>query len=445
MIIKKFQGNTETEAITKARDELGKDAVVMNVKTIKPRGIMKLFKPQVVEVTAALDESNNTGSTAAASAPQPSVPSDAAREAAEAFKSMMAAVPKPESDSAGVQDPKAAPVYSPGLPPSPASAPQPSPEADPAKSKALEENMEKLQELLRAQIASEEMKGTKMAPAATDRDPATRRKEEAESSLSFIKMIYNTLVENEVDEHYVNQIMGEMDNVIHGEAQIDSVLSNLYQKLILKFGRTEGIALDETRPTVAFFIGPTGVGKTTTVAKLASIFKIGKKKQVAFLTADTYRISATEQLKTYADIIQAPISVVYTPEDVESELSKYKNYDLILVDTAGYSHKNSDQQQEIKRFIDAVGEDYNKQVYLVLSATTKYADLKSIVDAYKSVSAFRLIFTKLDETGYYGNLLNMKMYSGAPLSYTTNGQNVPDDLQVFNSQRIVKLLLGGNA
>ena len=95
MIIKKFQGNTETEAITKARDELGKDAVVMNVKTIKPRGIMKLFKPQVVEVTAALDESNNTGSTAAASAPQPSVPSDAAREAAEAFKSMMAAVPKP--------------------------------------------------------------------------------------------------------------------------------------------------------------------------------------------------------------------------------------------------------------------------------------------------------------------------------------------------------------
>ena len=151
-----------------------------------------------------------------------------------------------------------------------------------------------------------------------------------------------------------------------------------------------------------------------------------KKKQVAFLTADTYRISATEQLKTYADIIDAPISVVYTPEDVGGELPKYKNYDLILVDTAGYSHKN-------------------REVYLVLSATTKYADLKSIVDAYQSVSAFRLIFTKLDETGSYGNLLNVKMYCGAPLSYTTNGQNVPDDLQVFNSQRIVKLLLGGNS
>lgn len=428
MIIKKFQGNTETEAITKARDELGKDAVVMNVKTIKPRGIMKLFKPQVVEVTAALDESNNP-----------------AREAAEAFKSMMAAVPKQETAPAPAEAPKAAPVHNPGFPPSPAPGTLKAPEADPAKSKALEENMEKLQELLRAQIASEEMKGDKAASSVPERDHSVRRKEETNSNLSFIKMIYNTLVENEVDEHYVNQIMGEMDNVIHGDAQIDSVLSNLYQKLILKFGRTEGITLDETGPTVAFFIGPTGVGKTTTVAKLASIFKVGKKKQVAFLTADTYRISATEQLKTYADIIDAPISVVYTPEDVGAELSKYKNYDLILVDTAGYSHKNSDQQQEIKRFIDAVGEDYKREVYLVLSATTKYADLKSIVDAYRSVSAFRLIFTKLDETGSYGNLLNVKMYCGAPLSYTTNGQNVPDDLQVFNSQRIVKLLLGGNA
>lgn len=442
MIIKKFQGNTETEAITKARDELGKDAVVMNVKTIKPRGIMKLFKPQVVEVTAALDENNNAGSSPA-NAGAAYAPSDAAREAAEAFKSMMAAVPKQESASVSEEAPKAAPVNNPGFPPSP--TPVQTSVTDPAKSKALEENMEKLQELLRAQIASEEMKGTKMAPSAPEKEHGSRRKEEAGSNLSFIKMIYNTLVENEVDEHYVNQIMGEMDNVIHGEAQIDSILSNLYQKLILKFGRTEGINLDDSRPTVAFFIGPTGVGKTTTVAKLASIFKISKKKQVAFLTADTYRISATEQLKTYADIIEAPISVVYTPEDVESELSKYKNYDLILVDTAGYSHKNSDQQQEIKRFIDAVGEDYKREVYLVLSATTKYADLKSIVDAYRSVSDFRLIFTKLDETGSYGNLLNVKMYSGAPLSYTTNGQNVPDDLQVFNSQRIVKLLLGGNA
>ena len=440
MIIKKFQGNTETEAITKARDELGKDAVVMNVKTIKPRGIMKLFKPQVVEVTAALDENTNAGNTASGS-PAP----DAAREAAEAFKSMMSAVPRQEDVPERTAAPKAAPVHNPGFPPSPAPVLQKAPEADPAKSKALEENMEKLQELLRAQIASEEMKGAKAAPSVPERDHIVRRKEETNSNLSFIKMIYNTLVENEVDEHYVNQIMGEMDNVIHGEAQIDSVLSNLYQKLILKFGRTEGITLDETRPTVAFFIGPTGVGKTTTVAKLASIVKLEKKKQVAFLTADTYRISATEQLKTYADIIDAPISVVYTPEDVGGELPKYKNYDLILVDTAGYSHKNSDQQQEIKRFIDAVGEDYNREVYLVLSATTKYADLKSIVDAYQSVSAFRLIFTKLDETGSYGNLLNVKMYCGAPLSYPTNGQNVPDDLQVFNSQRIVKLLLGGNA
>ena len=174
MIIKKFQGNTETEAITKARDELGKDAVVMNVKTIKPRGIMKLFKPQVVEVTAALDENNNP-----------------AREAAEAFKSMMAAVPKQEAAPASSEPPKAAPVHNPGFPPSPTPVAPKAPEGDPAKSKALEENMEKLQELLRAQIASEEMKGTKAASSVPERDYSVRRKEETDSNLSFIK-IFNS-------------------------------------------------------------------------------------------------------------------------------------------------------------------------------------------------------------------------------------------------------------
>ena len=239
--------------------------------------------------------------------------------------------------------------------------------------------------------------------------------------------------------------MEEMDNVMRSDLQLDSVLSNLYQKLILKFGKPEGVKLTENRAKVVFFIGPTGVGKTTTVAKLASYFKIEKKKRVAFLTADTYRIAATEQLKTYADIINAPLSIVYTPEDMVEELDKLRDFDLVLVDTAGYSHKNKDQQAEIKKLIEAVPEDFETEVYLVLSATTKYKDLKSIVDAYKEVTDYNIIFTKLDETSAYGNLLNIKMYCGADLSYTTNGQNVPDDMEVFNSQRIVKLLLGGQA
>lgn len=417
MIIKKFQGNSELEAITKAKDELGKDAIVMNVKTIKPRGIMKFFKSVTVEVTAALEE-NNT--------------------------------PKPFA----MEEPKE--TYTPPVAPTfetPVKKEEPNPFTSFAmnnektvEGKNLEANLEKLQELLQKQItAEEEMARAKNAPQKDEAVLEPKPRKERNSNLQFIKMVYTTLLDNEVDERYVNQIMEEMDNVMRSDLQLDSVLSNLYQKLILKFGKPEGVKLTENKAKVVFFIGPTGVGKTTTVAKLASYFKIEKKKRVAFLTADTYRIAATEQLKTYADIINAPLSIVYTPEDMVEELEKLRDFDLILVDTAGYSHKNKDQQAEIKKLIEAVPEEFDRECYLVLSATTKYKDLKSIVDAYKEVTEYNIIFTKLDETSAYGNLLNIRMYCGADLSYTTNGQNVPDDMEIFNSQRIVKLLLGGQA
>jgi len=407
VIIKKFQGNSETEAITKARDELGKDAVVMNVKTIKPRGIMKLFKPVVVEVTAALEEN----------IPAPATMQEEKKPEVKE-ESTTKTMPRPAINPEAFKNDK-----TPG-------------------GKALEENIEKLQELLQKQMGTD---GGSSKSLREDDALDTKPRKERSSHLQFVKMIYTTLVDNEVDEKYVNQVMNEMDNVMRSDMQIDTVLSNLYQKLILKFGKPNQIELEEGKTKVVFFVGPTGVGKTTTIAKLASYFKIEKKKSVAFFTTDTYRIAATDQLKTYADIIDAPLSVIYAAEDMESELSKLVDYDLVLVDTAGYSHKNMDQQMEIKKIIDSVPEEYDKQVYLVLSATTKYADLCSIVDAYKSVAEYSLLFTKLDETSGFGNMLNVRMYCGAPLSYTTNGQNVPDDLEVFNSQRIVKLLLGGNA
>ena len=119
------------------------------------------------------------------------------------------------------------------------------------------------------------------------------------------------------------------------------------------------------------------------------------------------------------------------------------DYALIFVDTAGFSHKNETQREDMKRLINGLAPEYDKEVYLVLSATTKYHDLLEIVDSYHEISAFKLIFTKLDETTAYGNILNIKLYSGADLSYVTNGQNVPADLEVFHTQKIVKQLLGG--
>jgi flagellar biosynthesis protein FlhF len=194
---------------------------------------------------------------------------------------------------------------------------------------------------------------------------------------------------------------------------------------------------------VVFFIGPTGVGKTTTIAKIASRYKVEQDNRVALITADTYRIAATEQLRVYANILDVPMSVVYSSEELNDAIEKLQECDLIFVDTAGFSHRNETQREDIKNLIQNMDERWDKEVYLVLSATTKYKDLLEIVDIYREISDFKLIFTKLDETSAYGNLLNIKLYSGADLSYMTNGQNVPDDIELFNIQKIVKQILGG--
>ena len=164
---------------------------------------------------------------------------------------------------------------------------------------------------------------------------------------------------------------------------------------------------------------------------------------MAFLTADTYRIAATEQLRIYANILDAPMSIIYTPEEMNDAIARVSEYDLVFVDTAGFSHRNEAQCQDMKKLIDGLDEAYEKEVYLVLSATSKYKDLLEIADTYREIANYKLIFTKLDETITYGNILNIKLYSGAKLSYMTSGQNVPDDIEVFDTQKIVKQLLGG--
>ena len=296
----------------------------------------------------------------------------------------------------------------------------------------LEEKLESLQSLLEE----------KLAPADHNREELPKESP-VDENLKFIKMIYSILLDNEVDEKYVNQIMDEVEKVMKSGISVDHILSSIYQKMILKFGQPQPILLTERKPKVVFFIGPTGVGKTTTIAKIASRFKVEKGKKVALYTADTYRIAAADQLRTYANILDTPLNIVYSAEELNEELANAGEYDLVLIDTAGFSHKNLGQLKETKELIDGLEQEFEREVYLVLSATTKYRDLLDIADIYKKNFQFKIIFTKLDETSCFGNILNMKLYTGADLSYTTYGQNVPEDIEIFNTQNIVKLLLGG--
>lgn len=404
MIIKKFQAKTEAEAVENAKKELGENIVVMNVKNVKKTGLFAFFKPQMIEVTVALEE-------------------EQARFAAKKQA--------PANVAPSYQTPKPAPV------------------APKANTEAIEEKLDSLQTLLEKQIMKSEIEEEEKEKAKEENqtlvsEEKAKEEDKEETEIDkFVKLLYNTMIDNEVDEKYANQILDEVEKLQKPNMPIDFVLAGVYQKMILKFGQAEEIRPADNGVKVLMFVGPTGVGKTTTIAKLAGKFCVEQKKKVALLTADTYRIAAVEQLRTYANILKVPFRIIYTVEEMETAISDFSDYDYILIDTAGHSHKNREQQENIGEFTEALKNREAKDIFLVLSATTKYKDLLQITDTYKDICSYKLIFTKLDETREYGNLLNLKLYTQAPISYVTCGQNVPDDIESFNPQKTVKQLLGG--
>jgi len=259
----------------------------------------------------------------------------------------------------------------------------------------------------------------------------------------FIRLLYNTMIDNEVDEKYANQILEDIDKSRKPNTPFDYILSNTYQKMVLKFGKSEGILPAQNGPRIVLFIGPTGVGKTTTIAKIASCFSLEEKKRVALLTTDTYRIAAAEQLRTYANILEVPFRVIYSDEEFLQAISDFQEYDYIFVDTTGHSHQNEEQFHRIEELLKSIPGEAEYQTFLVLSSTTKYKDLLKITEKYQGITNYQLIFTKTDETNTLGNLLNIKLHVDTPIAYITSGQNVPDDIEVFNPQKMVKQLLGG--
>lgn len=441
MIVKKFQAPTEMEAIIKAREELGSTAVVLNIKSIKQRGLARLFKKDAVEVTAALEEKDIV---------------DGINKNKPVF----------DNNAAGGQEAKPARMINQSMVSGGASSTINLVADDNtavSSASAIEQKLDSLHNLLQNQgslnsdMSSSGSQGKTVAASTYTKRMSDIKediygaagenkqvKERENANYKFLQLIYKKLIDNEVDSRFADEIIGEIENSLKKESNLDSILAAVYQKIILKLGKPKTIETGD-KAKVIFFIGPTGVGKTTTIAKIASSFKIEKEARVAFITADTYRIAAVEQLNTYASIIDCPVSVVYSVEDMNKSLSEYKDYDLILVDTAGRSHKATEQMDELKTFIEEVAQradEFDFECYLTLSLTTKYKDLKSIADKYDDVD-WAVIFTKLDETCSVGNILNIRMLTDRPLSYTTSGQNVPDDIEVINEQGVARQLLGG--
>jgi flagellar biosynthesis protein FlhF len=190
---------------------------------------------------------------------------------------------------------------------------------------------------------------------------------------------------------------------------------------------------------IVALIGPTGVGKTTTLAKLAANLKIREGRRVGLITIDTYRIAAIDQLRKYAELIQSPLKVVNSPEDLRDAVDAMSNCEFILIDTAGRSPTDTMKLNELKGFLDAVNPD---EVHLVLSSTASQVCIERAIDRFGQVRVDKIIFTKLDEAVHVGVVLNVVRKVNKALSYVTTGQNVPDDIEVGKGSRLAQMLLG---
>jgi len=405
--IKKYIGANETEAMIKVKEELGREALIVSVKRIRPKGIYKLFKKPYVEVTAALDDK---------SVPDTVVDNRSLTGRLQTSKEL--------GDTSGrlVKD---------GV-----------------NEESFIELLRELSKRDRSELAEAGTSGYKRPEYDDSISRGDLLKSQLNAGLnskneseSYLSVIYEQLLDNEVDEKVINDLMVGFETLNSDDQEvIDTVISTLYNRIVKKISDVEPIHLKDNEKNVAVFVGPTGVGKTTTIAKIASYFTLNLGKKVGLITADTYRIAAVEQLRTYSNILNIPIKVVYNVSEMSQAIEHYKDVDLILVDTAGRSHRNKEHQKELMMLLDSILE---KEVFLVVSLATKYSDLKKICDAYQSVEDYKLIFTKLDETSSYGNIINIKERTKAKLSYVTFGQNVPDDISEFDVHEIAKKTLGG--
>lgn len=409
MIIKKYVDKTEDAAVEAAQKELGSGVVIMNVRPLKRRGLAALFGARKVEVTVALEEVSDT----------------------------QGGVRKNSASSSETSPPQPAFQISSGQTQERLSAEE---------KLSIEKRLDNLQALMMSRFQQSEAQRQEALESGEEAAPeegAEKQEEKQETSEQerFIRLLYNTMLDSEVDEKYANQIVNEMDVTEKKNLPFDYILEGVYQKMILKFGKAEGIKGVEGAPRIVLFMGPTGVGKTTTIAKIASRYAVEERQRVALLTADTYRIAAVDQLRTYANILEVPFRVIYSEQEAREAIEEFRDCDYIFVDTAGHSHQNTEQLSHMKQLLDTIRQAGECQTFLVLSATTKYRDLQKIITSYKEVSDYQLIFTKLDETETYGNLLNLKLFTGTPIAFVTYGQNVPSDIETFNPQKTVKEIL----
>ncbi|MGQ9563409.1 MAG: flagellar biosynthesis protein FlhF [Thermogutta sp.] len=253
--------------------------------------------------------------------------------------------------------------------------------------------------------------------------------------------VYTDLIDADLREEDARELLER----VRAEATRDRadepmlIKARLARILESELAATQPIRIFPGRCRVCALVGPTGVGKTTTIAKLAANFRLRENRRVALITVDTYRIAAVEQLRTYADIIDLPMHVVSTPREMRDAVKDFTGFDLVLIDTAGRSPKDEIKIRELRTLLNEAHAD---EIHLVLSSVASAKTLLQTLEQFRTVGPTALVLTKLDEAPSFGGLLPILRSSGLPVSYLTNGQNVPDDIEVAQPSRLARLVLG---
>ncbi len=437
------------EAMEQVKDELGSDAVILHTKKYREGGIMGYNAKEVVEVTAAIEE-NNDDSRIKARAKR-SLPVDKDKAAGGHFDVVSPAAPvmpsnvlnqyKTNGTETGVrmaEAPIAAPSFQPLMPELQNVI---KPVEQPKEDKEVTVQSEAPQAVTPVVVASNPEDAEKIhkleAELAQMKTLLTQvmSKDQPQDEVS----LQEALRRQEVDEDILRDMAAK---TAAGDMLIDSLDKRAPEVLAGyldgKLNFAEGITLNKHGVRIVALIGATGVGKTTTLAKIAARFVLEKNIRAALITADTYRISAVEQLKTYSDIIGLPLEIVYTPEELKVAIHRHRDKDLILIDTAGRSQHNEYQMKELQDFLAV---DSRIEKHLVMSATTKNRDVADILQKFSVCNPGRVIFTKTDETSSLGMIVNLLADKEIALSFMTNGQSVPDDIVPATADKLAALLL----
>lgn len=460
MQVRTVRASSVKEAMEQIKDELGSDAVLLHTKKYREGGV--LGGAEMIEVTAAVDETQaRVPHTPSAYVPPaaPILPSNVLHRYRMNEPSTHAAAAagdvRPTYDTYGGEIPAYLPQEAAypaeDYPPAPMQVVQPeSPvqqlmqeapvetlyAADPAPmaapALAADEGIEEQQEdgaAQRIRLLEDEL--AQMKTMLASMMAANQPKE----TVSIQDALRRQDVCAELCEELSRKVPVADVNMDSLDPRAASVLSG-YLAQVMQF--TDGLTPGAHASRVVAFIGTTGVGKTTTLAKVAAHFVLEQNLKGALITADTYRISAVEQLKKYAEILGLPVEVVYSAADLRKAITRHRSKDFILVDTAGRSQYNEFQMDELKALLTA---HPRMEKHLVVSATTKEADAAEIMERFSACKPDRIIFTKTDETRSIGMVLNLLAGRELPLSFLSNGQSVPDDIIPATADRLAELLL----